>query len=367
MDSYRFVGHLSGSVVCQVLISDADLRESGRMEVLATVIEECFRAGVIPVINGNDVFDRAPLDNDAIAAVVAVMIAAEKLLLLTDVPGVMRRRDDPLSTIAELTVAELASLVLDDCGSGRGGMRSKVRVAEIASHNGIETQIASAALPAVVARCIAGERVGTRLHPCGKPLAPAMRWIAGVLTSRGSLTINKTAQQNIVVGGSSLFASGTKRVSGVFAVGDVVDIRAPDGTLLARGASRISSALLILVRALKTEEIAIVFTEILQSYAAVVSDHYVRAVMDRGAIRMQVRRALDIAEHYGVEKKRQLAYEVLQLFPNTAIEAMVGGLSQDYDPLVALRVRYSRMSNDLSIIDRSRLAVFANEGGARGD
>jgi glutamate 5-kinase len=227
-------------------------------------------------------------------------------------------------------------------------MRSKLRAAELAAHNGIETHIAAARQPGVITACVKGEPVGTRIRPARGRFPAEARWIAGVAISHGSIVINRPAEESIR-SGASLFASGIKKVDGQFRGGDVIEVVTPGGRLVARGESKVSAALMGLIRAMRTDEIAIVLTAILAGYAG--------GVPGGGAgTRPLVGKALEQIAAFGYETTRRLALEVINLFPAATVEAMLDA-GRD-EGLAHLRERYSRLSSDLSFIDRNRLVVF---------
>lgn len=371
MDIYRSVSEVSGRHVCQVLISESDLRSPRAMSSVCTVLDECGRAGVVPIVNGNDVTDERGSDNDGIAVGLAVSSGADKLLLLTDVPGVQGGPAGAGRHLADLAVADIRKVPTGRAGTGRGGMRSKLRAAELAAYNGIETHIAGARQPGVITACVKGEPVGTRIRPVRDRFPADSRWISGVATSHGSIVINRPAEESIRAG-ASLFASGIKKVEGNFGGGDVIEVITPSGLLVARGVSKVSATLMGLIRAMRTDEIAIVMTEILDKFVsgngaegAQPPRRLAGPARPAGAsggqpelapLRPPVVKALDLVASHGYERTRRLALEIINLFPAATVEAMLD-IRRD-EGLRHLRERYSRLSSDLSFIDRQRLVVF---------
>ena len=123
-------------------------------------------------MNGNDVTDARGSDNDAVAVAIAVAGGADKLLLLTDVHGVQEKPRDGAAHVQDLLVSRIRAVRTTDAGTGRGGMRSKLRAVELAAYNGIESHIANARRPGVITECIKGEPVGTRIRPAGPGSRP---------------------------------------------------------------------------------------------------------------------------------------------------------------------------------------------------
>ncbi|MBL7494408.1 glutamate 5-kinase [Frankia sp. AgB1.9] len=348
---YRSVADMSGRNVAQILLADQDLRNPRKMAVIAQVLRESVENGVIPIVNGNDATDEAASDNDAIAAGVAVMTGADKLLLLTDVDGVYEHSPAvDAAPIPEINAHEIHEVTTYRGGTGRGGMRSKVRAAELAAHNGIETMIASARRPSAVIDFIKDEPRGTRVRPTNRRFDADRRWIAGVAVSHGALVVNLAAETGIGWG-SSLFASGIKRVRGTFRPGDVVDIVSPQGRLLGRGVSRTSALLVELVRSMSIEEIALVLVGVLRRFADAGTQ-----LAATSPARPVVHNALARLDRMSPENIRTLAIEILTLYPSAAVAAMLpNGQRTASDRLLE---RFVHVVDDLSFIDRSRLVVY---------
>lgn len=364
MDIYRSVSEVSGRHVCQILISAGDLESPPAISSVCAVLSECAQAGIVPIVNGNDVTDLRGSDNDAVAVGIAVASGADKLLLLTDVPGVYDKPQRDVTHRLSLAASSIRDIPTASTGTGRGGMRSKLLAAELAAYNGIETHIADARLPDVIRACVEDRPAGTCIPVAGERFPVDTRWISGVAMSCGSIVINRAAEESINTG-ASLFASGIKRVEGNFRGGDVIEIRDPSGRLVARGISRVSAALMSLVRAMQTDEIAIVMTEILSKFlqgnvagrpggAAATQEEYRN-------MRPPVIKALDIVGRHGYERTRRLALELINLFPAATVEAMFDG--RPPDGLKRLRERYGSLSSDLSFVDRRRLVTFHQAAG----
>jgi glutamate 5-kinase len=358
MDIYRSVSDVSGHHVCQILMSESDLRSPQAMSSACAVLAECEAAGIIPIVNGNDVTDLRGSDNDGIAVGLAVISGADRLLLLTDVPGVHDGSSGAATHVPELAATAIRGVPTGRPGKGRGGMRSKLRAAELAAYNGIETHIAGARQPGVITACVKGEPVGTRVRPVRERFPADSRWISGVAISHGSIVINRPAEESIR-SGASLFASGIKKVDGQFSGGDVIEVVTPGGRLVARGGSKVSASLMSLIRAMQTDEIALVLTQILDKFqrgSEALAAPAPAAGTGGRALRPPVAKALDLIESHGYELTRRLALEVINLFPAATVEAMLG--MRDDEGRRQLRARYSRLSSDLSFIDRQRLVVF---------
>ena len=366
MDIYRSVSEISGKHVCQILISEDDLRSPAAVASVCTVLSECADAGIVPIVNGNDVTDARGSDNDAVAVAIAVASGADKLLLLTDVHGVLDKPQHGGSHLPDLPAARIRGVRTTDAGTGRGGMRSKLRAVELAAYNGIESHIANARAAGVITGCIKGEPAGTRIPPA-RPRFPAdARWISGVAVSHGSIVINRAAEESIGAG-ASLFASGIKKVEGNFGSGDVIEVLTPSGRLIARGTSKVSATLMNLVRAMQTDEIALVMTEILSRFLRgnrggktarpAAGDPPAPGPRHPPGLRLPVDRALESVGRFQYEQTRRLALEIINLFPAATVEAMLDAHRDE--GLRRLRDRYSSLSSDFSFIDRRRLVTFS--------
>jgi glutamate 5-kinase len=246
------VGALEASGVSagQILLtSDALADRRSYLHARAT-LRALFRLGVVPVVNENDAIASDEIrfgDNDRLAALVAHLIGAERLLLLTDTEGVYLRdpRTDPQAQlVAELTEEVAAGLELGGAGTerGSGGMSSKVQAAEIAARSGADCLIAQASRPEVILDAARGHPlVATRLRR-RRRREPARRlWIAYAATPQGRLVVDAGAVRALVRGGASLLAVGIRRVEGEFLAGSVVEIVDEAGALVAKGVSRVDS------------------------------------------------------------------------------------------------------------------------------
>jgi glutamate 5-kinase len=233
-----------GLRTAQVLLTRDDLIDRHRYLNARTTLRTLLSLGVIPVINENDTVATDELrfgDNDTLAALVANLIEADLLVLLTDQDGLFDR-DPRFSAEASL----IPHTRVDDpfldavaggsaSGLGLGGMVTKVRAARLAARSGTPTVIAPGRGPEVLTRLRAGESVGTLLSPVHEPEAARKQWLAGHLVARGRLTLDQGAVRALRTQGTSLLAVGITAVSGGFARGEVVACLDPDGREVARG------------------------------------------------------------------------------------------------------------------------------------
>ena len=233
-----------GLHTAQVLLTRDDLAHRARYLNARGTLRTLLGLGVIPVINENDTVATDELrfgDNDTLAALVANLIEADLLILLTDQDGLFDRdpRGDPGARLIGETRVDDPQLDLVAGGSvtgcGTGGMVTKVRAARLAARSGAATVIAPGRGSAVLTRIGAGEAVGTLLLPAQGPQAARKQWLAGHLQVRGRLTLDPGAVRALREKGTSLLAVGVKAVHGTFNRGEVVACEDEEGREVARG------------------------------------------------------------------------------------------------------------------------------------
>lgn len=234
----------------QVLLTHDDLSNRKRYLNARSALRTLVQLDVVPVINENDtvVTDEIRFgDNDTLGALVANLLEADALLILTDQEGLFDAdpRHDPDARLISEGQADDPKLDAVAGGGGvlgRGGMATKLRAARLAARSGAVTAIASGRQPAVLTRLLEGESLGTLLHPDHAPLAARKRWLAGQLQVRGTLTLDAGAVNVLRSQGSSLLPVGVKQVQGIFRRGDMVVCIDEQGGRVAKGLVNYSSA-----------------------------------------------------------------------------------------------------------------------------
>lgn len=229
----------------QVLLTHDDLSDRRRYLNARSTLRELLRLGVVPVINENDtvVTDEIRFgDNDTLAALVANLVEAEVLVILTDQPGLMaedprKNPDAPLIEQVDAGDHSLEALCGAGAGAlGRGGMLTKVRAAERAARSGTYTVVASGREPDVIGRLAQAEAgLGTLFVPDQEPLAARKQWLASHLRPAGRLHLDAGATRALRESGKSLLPVGVRRMEGHFQRGDMVACLDPDGREIARG------------------------------------------------------------------------------------------------------------------------------------
>jgi len=196
------------------------------------------------VVNENDSVSNEEIrfgDNDTLGAMVANLIEADLLIILTDQQGLFdsNPNTNPAANLIERADARDPKLVeyAGPSGShlGSGGMQTKVSAAQLAARSGTHSVIVSGRIERVISRVVAGEALGTFLEASEGHLAARKQWMAGHMRCAGSLTLDDGAVDVLLHRNASLLPIGVKAVSGIFNRGEVVACLAPDGAEVARG------------------------------------------------------------------------------------------------------------------------------------
>lgn len=254
-----------GIAVGQVLLTAQDISDRVRYLNARNTLRTLLRLHVLPIVNENDTVAVEEIrvgDNDNLSALVASLIDADLLVLLTDVAGLYT--EDPAVNPAarkidtvEAVTPEVERLVWDRSGRiSVGGMATKLEAAQKAAGAGIPMVIASGREPGVLGRVLAGEPVGTFFKPRADRLAARKRWIAFAVPPRGRLTVDAGALRALTQQGRSLLPSGVVDVQGEFSAGEVVAVVSEaDGREFGRGLVNFDAAELRKIRGARTSEI----------------------------------------------------------------------------------------------------------------
>jgi glutamate 5-kinase len=235
----------------QVLLTHADLADRERYLNARSTLLTLLKLGVVPVINENDTVVNDEIkfgDNDTLGALVANLIEADALIILTDQKGLYTAdpRKDTNAQFVHVGQAGDAALEAMAGGSGsslgRGGMITKILAAKRAAGSGASTVIAWGREPDVLLRLSRGESIGTLLVAPTQKTQARKQWIADHLQLRGAVSIDAGAVAKLCGGGSSLLPIGMTGIEGEFSRGDVIAIRDPDGLEVARGLANYASA-----------------------------------------------------------------------------------------------------------------------------
>lgn len=233
-----------GLCTAQILLTHDDLSNRRRYLNARSSLRTLLNFGVVPIVNENDtvVTDEIRFgDNDTLGALVANLVEADVLIILTDQHGLFdknpRDHDDAvLISHASATDERLEAMASGGAGLlGSGGMLTKVRAARLAARSGADTLIASGREENVIVRASKGDPIGTWLQPEHGRVAARKQWLAGHLKSRGSLILDDGAVRALHQGNTSLLAVGVKDAQGSFSRGDMVLCLDERGALVARG------------------------------------------------------------------------------------------------------------------------------------
>jgi glutamate 5-kinase len=235
----------------QVLLTHADLADRERYLNARSTLLTLLQLGVVPVINENDTVVNDEIkfgDNDTLGALVANLVEADALIILTDQKGLYTAdpRKDPAAEFVHEAKAGDAALeaMAGGAGSsiGRGGMITKILAAKRAAGSGASTVIAWGREPQALIRLTGGEAIGTLLVAQTQKMQARKQWMADHLQLRGSVTVDPGAANMVRSGGKSLLPIGMTGVQGEFSRGDVIAVRDADGVEIARGLANYSSS-----------------------------------------------------------------------------------------------------------------------------
>jgi glutamate 5-kinase len=226
--------------VAQMLLTHAEVSDRRRYLNARAAMEAMLELGAVPIINENDTISIEELqfgDNDQLAALLAPLVGADLLILLTDVPGLLDQQRQRISVVDDFASIEALIWPKENAVS-LGGMASKVSAARQACQVGLPVVIGPARDPHVLRQIATGADVGTLFLPAGAVMASRKYWIAYTLKMRGALVVDAGAVRAIVEHKRSLLPAGVVSVRGTFRSGDAVSIIGPESQEVARGLVR---------------------------------------------------------------------------------------------------------------------------------
>ncbi len=254
-----------GRHVAQLLLVADDLHDRGRYLNIRNTLRSLLKYGAIPIVNENDSVSTAELqttfgDNDHLAALVATLLGADALILLSDVECLFDQDPESPKAARVSTVhcidAATELMVHDHSGGvSKGGMASKLKAAKTVNQAGIHCFIGSGRQESILQEFVQGHDTGT-FFLGRKDLMPAKkRWLGWSASVSGKLIVDSGARQALIEQGSSLLPAGVLVVIGNFIAGDVVTLETTDGTCFARGFVNYSSSDLEQIKGLQTEKV----------------------------------------------------------------------------------------------------------------
>ena len=250
--------------VAQVLLTHEDLRQRARYLNARNTLLTLIRLGTVPIINENDTVSVEEIklgDNDSLSAMVADLVQADLLLILTDIEGLYTADPciDPTATflaeIPRVTPAIEAMGGMPNHAVARGGMFTKIQAAKKLAASGIPTIVANGFRPGIIAALLAGETLGTLFHPERRLWRGRKRWIVTTLRPRGALFVDEGAKAAVVSKGKSLLPSGILSVDGEFEFGDLVRCCDQSGKEFGRGLVNYPGREVRLIKGLHTSKI----------------------------------------------------------------------------------------------------------------
>lgn len=255
-----------GKHAAQILLIADDLDDRTRYLNVRNTLLACLRLNVIPIINENDTVAVEELqttfgDNDRLAAMVAGVFARPVLIILSDVDGVYDRNPslEGAKVLPQIDVVDQSTFTLaatHQSTVSKGGMASKLRVAQFVTQSGAPVVIAGGRIDGVLPRLLAGEELGTLFLPRSTSLVPKKRWLGFSTLPSGQIQIDQGAVLALQNRGSSLLPIGITSVEGGFGKGEVVSVVSPQGIEVARGLTNYASGDLEKIRGLRTSQIA---------------------------------------------------------------------------------------------------------------
>jgi glutamate 5-kinase len=240
MRAYEEAFGARGLTVAQVLLTYADLADRTRSNNARAALGALLEAGAVPILNENDsvAVDEITLDNDQLAAMVAPLVDADLVVLLSDVEGLLDDRGRRITVVRDVAIEALPHIRRSTNTVGRGGMGSKVEAARRATLAGANVVVADASVPGVLDGVLAGEDVGTLFVAARDRLSAKKYWIAFTLRPRGDLVLDRGAVEAVRARGKSVLSVGVLGVRGDFRAGDAVRIVDGDAREIARGLAR---------------------------------------------------------------------------------------------------------------------------------
>jgi glutamate 5-kinase len=263
MRAYQEAFEAHRITAAQILLTRPDFASRSRSQHAHRTIEELLRQRVIPIINENDTVAVDELkfgENDSLSALVANLIKANGLYILTDIEGLYTadpRKDPNAQRIDRVEViSEELYKIAGGAGTavGTGGMRSKIEAARIAMGGGVSTFIGRVAEPGDLAAAVAGQGRGTYFAGSLHSLPAKKQWIGFLSVPQGRVIVDEGAEAALLTKGRSLLPAGVIRAEGDFHPGDVVEVANANGRTLGRGVSNYASWQLTAVAGLSSKE-----------------------------------------------------------------------------------------------------------------
>jgi glutamate 5-kinase len=268
MQTYDALFAARGHIVGQTLLTKRDLHDRiGYLNARNTLLG-LLDLGVVPIVNENDAVAIDEIagakigDNDNLSALVANLIDADLLVLLTDTGGLhtadpRHEKDARLIDRVDRITKEIEAIAGDaENARGTGGMITKLQAAKLATSAGADVYVASGNEPDVLTRIASGEHVGTLFPAQRSSIESRKRWMLSGLSTRGAIIVDAGAGRALTERNKSLLPAGVQSVQGAFKRGDTVNITLPGGPPIACGITNYSDAEIAAIRGLRSDQIA---------------------------------------------------------------------------------------------------------------
>jgi glutamate 5-kinase len=245
MRAYEEAFAAHGLAVAQVLLTHADLADRTRSNNARAALGALLEAGAIPVLNENDSVAVEEIkfgDNDQLAALVAPLVEAELVILLSDVEGLLDGRGKRVSIVRDVAAEAVPHVRKSTSAVGSGGMASKVEAARRATLAGAHVVVADARSAGIVDAVLSGEDVGTLFVASSERLSAKKFWIAFTLRARGDVLLDRGAAEAVSARGKSVLSVGVLGVRGDFRAGDAVRLLDTEGREIGRGLVRCTAS-----------------------------------------------------------------------------------------------------------------------------
>jgi glutamate 5-kinase len=259
MRAYEEAFGARGVAVAQVLLTHADLADRTRANNARSALGALLEAGAVPVLNENDSVAVEEIkfgDNDQLAAMVAPLVDADLLVLLSDVEGVLDADGKRVRVVRDAATEALPLVRKSPAGVGSGGMGSKIEAARRAALAGATVVVADARAETTLDDVLAGEDVGTLFVAARDRISAKKSWIAFTLRPRGDLVLDRGAAEAVRAKGKSVLSIGVLGVRGDFRAGDAVRLVDADGAEIGRGLARCGAADAAFVAGKSKEDLA---------------------------------------------------------------------------------------------------------------
>jgi glutamate 5-kinase len=241
MRAYEEAFEARGLAVAQVLLTHSDLADRTRANNARAALRALLEAGAIPILNENDSVAVEEIkfgDNDQLAAMVAPLVDAELVVLLSDVEGLLDGEGRRVPVVRDVATEATPHVRRSTGTVGSGGMGSKIEAARRATLAGANVVVADARMPGVLDAVLAGEDVGTLFVGARERMSAKKYWIAFTLRPRGEIVLDRGAAKAVQAKGKSVLSVGILGVRGDFRAGDAVRVVDGDGQEIARGLAR---------------------------------------------------------------------------------------------------------------------------------